>query len=450
VIIDLEVDHGLPKQAWLLRGTAEKIIGRLGANVARFDHGFFEGAWALTERPEALDPAGVFLGSGAVWRSGIVTLISSSHSMQSVYLAQEQDRFWAANSLPLLLAAARPAAFDIRRSRKALFSAIYGLSKYEREIHREPGLRILRFVNAFVSLSDDLDFVELQQRQQADFSTFERYRHYLSTVLAEAAATWGSADAALFLSSGYDSAATAALARVRLNPHAICIDTAFMDLPDDGRAVADALAIPSTLIRKKRRPIRTARWSTVEVPTEVILPEECPEIFEFFCGTHLLDEFMRVPDDLVAGKLVLTGHHGDAVWHMTKVGSNDLIRTVPTCSGLAEFRLRTGFVLIPVPMLAFNYADQLWALSHSDEMKPWRVDSEYDRPIPRRILAEAGVAGDLFATKKKFAAPVFANLHEVARTLFGMQVARYDEALRDWPHLRAVAAHEGSVVSDTA
>jgi len=35
------------------------------------------------------------------------------------------------------------------------------------------------------------------------------------------------------------------------------------------------------------------------------------------------------------------------------------------------------------------------------EMAPWRLGSDYDRPIPRRILEEAGIPRQLFGTRKK-------------------------------------------------
>ena len=37
---------------------------------------------------------------------------------------------------------------------------------------------------------------------------------------------------------------------------------------------------------------------------------------------------------------------------------------------------------------------------HSDEMKEWSVGGEYDRPIPRRIVEEAGIARESFGMKK--------------------------------------------------
>lgn len=40
-------------------------------------------------------------------------------------------------------------------------------------------------------------------------------------------------------------------------------------------------------------------------------------------------------------------------------------------------------------------------ISLSDEMSPWRLGTTYDRPIPRRIVEEAGVEREAFGQHKK-------------------------------------------------
>ena len=63
-------------------------------------------------------------------------------------------------------------------------------------------------------------------------------------------------------------------------------------------------------------------------------------------------------------------------------------------------------------------------------MEPWRVHTNYDRPIPRRIAEEAGVPRELFGNKKRAAATLAVNLSDVAPDLFRMLVARYEPAAR--------------------
>lgn len=69
-------------------------------------------------------------------------------------------------------------------------------------------------------------------------------------------------------------------------------------------------------------------------------------------------------------------------------------------SPLAEFRLRAGFILFPVACAGVQHAARLLQLSLSDEMAPWRLGIAYDKPIPRRIIEQAGIARGAFARTK--------------------------------------------------
>lgn len=68
--------------------------------------------------------------------------------------------------------------------------------------------------------------------------------------------------------------------------------------------------------------------------------------------------------------------------------------------GFCEYRLIRGVFHCPVPFWGFARADDLFELSHAPEMKPWSIGGSYDRPIPRRILEEAGVPREMFGMKK--------------------------------------------------
>src|SRR5690606_34238785 len=64
-------------------------------------------------------------------------------------------------------------------------------------------------------------------------------------------------------------------------------------------------------------------------------------------------------------------------------------------------RLIKGFFNIPVPFWGARHKDELHLLSQSEEMSPWRLGGSYDRPLPRRILEDAGVQRGSFAVRKK-------------------------------------------------
>lgn len=60
-----------------------------------------------------------------------------------------------------------------------------------------------------------------------------------------------------------------------------------------------------------------------------------------------------------------------------------------------------GFIHLPVPFLGATAHPAIARISQSDEMRPWRLANDYDRPIPRRLVEEAGVARHLFGQEKK-------------------------------------------------
>ena len=107
--------------------------------------------------------------------------------------------------------------------------------------------------------------------------------------------------------------------------------------------------------------------------------------------------------DILPGRVLLTGFHGDKVWspHTTALGEN-LVRT--DLSGLSEYRLWTGFIHCPVPFMTARQIRDIHAVSRSAEMQPWSVRGDYNRPICRRIVEGCGVPRGAFGVKKRAAA----------------------------------------------
>jgi hypothetical protein len=66
-----------------------------------------------------------------------------------------------------------------------------------------------------------------------------------------------------------------------------------------------------------------------------------------------------------------------------------------------------------------QHENQMCALSMRQEMLPWTLGTDYDRPIPRRLAEEAGIARVSFGTRKRFSSfnrrygrPLSADLRE--------------------------------------
>ena len=77
--------------------------------------------------------------------------------------------------------------------------------------------------------------------------------------------------------------------------------------------------------------------------------------------------------------------------------------------GIAEFRLRLGFMHFPLPYLGTvdcqparcRISRSVRRISNSEEMAPWSIGGDYDRPIPRRIVESAGVDRHMFGQTKR-------------------------------------------------
>jgi hypothetical protein len=104
------------------------------------------------------------------------------------------------------------------------------------------------------------------------------------------------------------------------------------------------------------------------------------------------------------GRVLFTGFHGDKMWAKdTQDLSEHIVRGDYSGLSLSEYRLWAGFIHCPVAFWGARHIRDVHAISNSPEMEPWDVAVQYSRPIPRRIVEEAGVPRELFGTHKRMA-----------------------------------------------
>ncbi len=419
----------VPRQGWLLRHKDGRLTGICGKRVVGGRDWLYEGGWAETDTPRSLSLSGVYLGSGAVWDGTRLSLIAPSHTADAVYVMQRPGELLASNSLPFLIAGAKISDFPILEARQPMRSLKGGIDSHVRLIHSGPSGNFYRFFNAIVTYKSTTGLKEEQQSADPYFETFEDYRAYLMATIRQAAQSYGSTGTAVFVSRGYDSVACAALA-AEFDPKcmAICVDQSRKGVPDDGTEVAKALGIQSVLLKRRMRPKKMIGGT----PCERVSPDEVEEICEFYLGMGLYDECLKAPPELLADRMVLTGFHGDDLWDLEAKPSRDLRRADLAGASLGEFRIRVGFLHVPVPMLAFKANPKIQEIAHSDAMRPWRTEFEYyNRPIPRRIAEEAGVPREHFGHWPKQAVATEAIFGVgVGTRSFRLQTARYEPAAR--------------------
>ena len=458
----------LPRQAWLLRLDSNGISGAAGTGVMRGADWLYEGGFACTDHPRSLSTSGVYLGSGAAWDGQTLSLIAPSHTLDAVYILQARGVTYASNSLPFVMTASGKRNLPIVKMKSAIGSVRNGVRAYVREIYSTTELRLFRYLNAIVRCSPGSDPIEIPQ--MADLSrihSFETYRDYLISMIQDVSRNYGSRGITVYLSSGYDSTACAALAKASgLECTAISVDQARTRQPDEGTAVAQALGIPIvTLKRPDRRFVIDQRDRVLDCLTD----SDFERLSDFYIGTHVEDECLSAPAELLAGRTILTGYHGDRVWDPLYASGDNLCRKGSSGACMGEFRLRVGFVHIPVPMLAFGAHATLQRIGRSREMRPWRkvrntrikflqipvnpiaikshpmvaaighfskkvadwrTHSGYDRPIARRIAEEMGVPREAFGQRKLAAATLVQDqeMEAVAPQLLERLLVRYDIA----------------------
>lgn len=102
-------------------------------------------------------------------------------------------------------------------------------------------------------------------------------------------------------------------------------------------------------------------------------------------------------------KIVFMGERGDKIWNKNWTDVNRDLRVVDELyagTSMVESRLRVGYILCPLPLFGALQWPSIAKISESADMQPYSVGGGYDRPIPRRIIEEAGVPRGAFGQSK--------------------------------------------------
>jgi hypothetical protein len=229
------------------------------------------------------------------------------------------------------------------------------------------------------------------------FPAFARYRDFLSDALGRIAENMRAPQRARSvrwlgtISSGYDSATAATLARPHGLVDAISFGRASTGDLDSGEVIADTLGIRLSIL--SRESWRAGAQS--EVPF-VAADAKGEDVY-----------FLAAQDDL-DGRVLLTGFHGDRVWdRRAHPDAGDVARGDQSGLSLSEYRLWAGFIHFPLPFAGVRQSAEITAISRSPEMAPWHTGGNYSRPICQRVLEEAGVPRRAFGQWKKTASVLF-------------------------------------------
>jgi hypothetical protein len=388
----IEALADIPPLAWMVDvGTQPRIVVGTGVDIRTVNGRLevSEGCWEGEFSRSAVDEARHLFGSGIVVDKDGVLFCTASHTLEALYVYRNERVTLVSNSYAFLIKYAKlnlDSSVCIYRNAHTVRS---GIRSYEKLLYSSGNDRIFRFVHCNFRLRGG-EFEILDKREPPRFPDFGSYRDYLLDVLRGVRDNAASSEReqryrlVTTVSSGYDSVAAASLGAALGCVGAVTLTTGKRRRSDSGRPIADALGLPC--VERERRIESTGRD-----------PVEADFIVSFDPGDSAYTAFA----DILPRSLLLIGDHGDALWNPS-VPPSDCIERKDTCGmGLQEFRLQTNFVTVPIVFIGALRHRDVQAISLSDEMRPFSVGGDYDRPIPRRIAEEAGVPRALFGQRKE-------------------------------------------------
>jgi hypothetical protein len=395
---EFDRDESLPRLAWcarIVRGEKTATV-RHGPWVETWVAGFFEGAWNGSLAEGRPSEATACFGSGAEATTNGIRFVTPTHMLERIHLVRLDDAVVVSNSLPFVLA---EIGDDVdSRYKYYHFDLMTNMRGYRRHL---PGIRLrsgrqLRvFFHCNVLVDSSLAVTVQQKELPPSFTSYEHYLGYLRETVRSVDANArdsrrGRAYAPLAtISSGYDSPAVALLAREVGCEEAVTFGTArpgYDEEDDSGRDIADVLGL------------RVLEFDRLAYRALDTYPEA-----EFLANGAGGEEVVFAPlADVLEGRVLYTGYLGDAVWNRVSGRVNtELLMLYPGGSSLGEFRLRVGFIHFPLPTVGYIRHPSIYAISNSAALAPWALGTDYDRPIPRRLVEEVGVPRASFGRTKK-------------------------------------------------
>lgn len=389
-----------PPLAWIARcAPGASIAVWHGRRVEIRENWFCEAAWPGPFESGDFDQTDLLAGTGGRIRGGSAKFVAPGNTIDRIVSLRTPRELLVSNSVPCLLAVSG-ATIDPSYPRyyEDFATIVRGLSAFKKTL--ETSLGPVRLTMYGSLLWDGREATSMTRESvERDFGSFAKYEGFLRESLA--ALSRNIADAArtnayrllATTSSGYDSPAVAALARTAGCDEALCIDKDRFGNAEEGDRIASLLGL---------RPIRVGRdaWRNLD-------GAEIP--FIAADGTSEAVPLSGAGSEL-AGRVLLTGYHGDKVWSKHAYDLTDqIVRGDSSGLSMSEYRLWTGFIHCPVAFWGVRQIRDINRLSNSEEMRPWDVPSDYSRPIPRRIVESAGVPREAFGTAKRVTAVAFSE-----------------------------------------
>lgn len=379
-----------PPLAWIAHCPTEggAIDVLHGSRVETHQSWFCEAVWAGDFPAGDFDQTDIVAGTGGRGRDGMVVFVSSGSTVDRLQYFLEANGLWISNSLSALLSTIGAHVDPTYPHYPWDFHTIVkGLHVFKREIDTSRGpVRLVYFHNV---LWDNHKVTERPKPNAVrDFSSFDRYYAFLTSAMQAVAENARDAQRAhpyellCGISNGLDSPAVAVLARRAGCSKALSFDVSREGTDDSGARIGQLLGIETTVISRDA----WRRMPLAEVP--------------FIAGAAGAGEVLfKGAESALGGTVLLTGM--GRAWETRPDESENLVRRDACGLCLTEYRLHVGFLHCPVAFWGARQVKDISAISRSEELKPWDIPGERNKPICRRIVEEAGVPREWFGRGKR-------------------------------------------------
>lgn len=396
---------GLPALSWAADIHPDLSASAIcGSAVEANDRGLIAGAWAGDFDDHGFPTAATSTGTALTVSRDQILVSCGTAGSAPLYFCRDGDRLVVSNTLAFALAAAgdrlvRENPYYVND----FCTYFFGNDRHRHTVGTEGG-RLSIFYGPIV-VGKDRKLARAPFPDAPSFGDFHSYRAYLAAQTALIFAN--AADAArrkrylplATVSSGYDSTACAVIAREAGCREGITFGEP-ADRPDSaedsglevGTQIGLSMSQYKTFAYKERNDLREIQFVASS----------------FSAGEVSLSSAA----DALEGRLIVNGLGGDWLWDPKK--GHHRHQAVPFfIAGYSqnEFLAQAPALALALPMIGGRFMNDLDAISTSPAMRAWSVGGDYDRPIPRRILEEAGIPRGSFAYRKQQVAVDYYSLN---------------------------------------
>ncbi|MBP5344184.1 MAG: hypothetical protein J6Y85_03840 [Alphaproteobacteria bacterium] len=404
------VNENLPKLSWLLTIKKDENTLLCGSSVETKDNMIFEGSVCFSNKEKNyLSLSNLYFGSGVLEHEDkTITVFTPSHVFDYVWIIKNtaQNEIYVSNSIFFCAAKTNLSVNQLLWS--SHFTDLFkGIGNFDRLLSKIGEYEIYGCSICQVYIKNfQINFADMIY--QNHFKNFEDYHSYLKKVVKQCYDNFNADKAIVYLSKGYDSVCCATLvSEIQGIARKIALSKPLdkHGLDDSGEEIAKTLNLELVFLPDIERdfelipdtPTSQQKYKAVYLTEKDNL--RISDFSTFWVYPH--DESLYCDDVDYNKSIVLFGGHGDTIWSYKNEICDNFKRSDYLGSSMAEYRLKRGFCYLPLAAIASVKHSNLVEICNSEEMKPYIVGGNYDRPIPRRIAEDFGkLKRGTFATKK--------------------------------------------------